>query len=95
MRAVERLLEMFLGDSSRISRMLQQDQFAFDAQQLGKIPAFVAGYAASKRLIDSFESRSDFTGLSETSRQFAEQQECKRRSKNPSLTRPGNPVGPA
>ena len=71
--------EMFLGRRMRARRILQQDQFAFDAQQLGDVSPFVAGFAAQEGLIDGFEPQRDLTRLAETRRRFAEQEEKPRK----------------
>ena len=71
--AIERRPEMLLGDCRRVRGMLQQDQFAFDTQELGQVPAFIARLATCERLIDGFEPQRDLTGLAKTNRQFAEQ----------------------
>jgi hypothetical protein len=72
---VEGLQEVSFGSGSGVGRILQCREFAFDAQQLGHVPAFVAGFTAGERLLDGCQPSHDLTGLAETHRQLPKQQQ--------------------
>jgi hypothetical protein len=77
-RQVEGAPEMLFGDNGGIRRARQKDQFTPDAEQLCDIPAFVAGLASGERILDNCQSRCDLTSLTETLRQFAQQEQKSR-----------------
>ena len=72
---VEGLQEVSFGSGSGVGRILQCREFAFVAQQLGRVPAFVAGFTAGERLLDGCQTSHDLTGLAETHRQLPKQQQ--------------------
>ncbi len=80
---------MSFGSDSGVGRTLQYDKFALDSEQLGDVPALVAGFAADERLLDGSQPRCDLTGLAETRRKFAEQkQEARQESRIAGLFEP-------
>ena len=81
--------EVSFGSGGGIRRTLQYDKVALDSEQLGHVPAFVAGFAAGERLLDSSQPRRDLTGLAETRRKLAEQkQETRQESRIAGLFEP-------
>src|SRR5580693_508310 len=60
---IERPQEISFGSDSGVGRTLQYDKFALDSEQLGDVPALVAGFAADERLLDRSQPRCDLTGL--------------------------------
>src|ERR1700758_3341379 len=66
---------MSFGCSGRIRRILQQNQFTPDPEQLWNIPAFVTSFATCKGRVDGLKSQRDLAGLAQASGQFAEQEQ--------------------
>ena len=61
-RPIERLPEVILGHHRGSGRALQQNQLAFDAQQLGNRPAFFGALRACVRLLDHDEPVGNLPG---------------------------------
>jgi len=62
-RPVECSPEIILGSRCLRGRILQEDQFAFGAQQLGNLPEFFGTLGAGDRVVDGIKCVSDLPGF--------------------------------
>ena len=60
-RPIERAQEVLLGGRRGLRRTLPQDEFTFDAQELGDAPVLLAGFASREHLVDNREPFGSFT----------------------------------
>ena len=56
-RPLEGLPEVILGDRGRVGRVVEQDKFALQAQQLGEDPTFLALFRLCERLVGEMAAR--------------------------------------
>src|SRR6266404_5629774 len=71
-RPIERAQKVLLGRRRRLRRTLQQDEFAFDAQQLGDAPALLVAFGPCECLVDNREPFGSFTVTTEGVRNLGE-----------------------
>ena len=64
---------MLLGRRRRLRRTLAQDEFAFNAQELGDTPALLVALGSRERLVDCRKSLDSFADTTEGVRNLSEE----------------------
>ena len=85
MRQIERRQKFPLGFRRSLGAVPLKNELAFDAQEFGQIPAFIARFATRQRIVDDREALCDLAGFPETCREFAERH--KEARQEPGITR--------
>src|SRR5258707_11547753 len=71
-RQIDRTQEVLLSRRRGVRCTLPQDEFAFDAQELGDAPVLLAAFASREHLVDNREPFGSFTVTAEGVRNLGE-----------------------